>query len=211
MIGIAAVVLALVMAFGSVGPPRGQPAALAPTPTPTPPAKVAPSPLLTNPVIPPSLTVTPRPAPSVVVDLTFIPEGPPTPRPGPSPTPRPPLPPTGGPYISEKEALEKASIFTGRPGNQVSATVPPRAIFTTGGNINSVLGDALPASASQREVWIVVFEGRFTHLTAPPAPTGYRAVSAVFSKTFVVLDATTGEMTMAAVKDEIEPGRLEKQ
>ncbi|MDP2659156.1 MAG: hypothetical protein Q8R28_00295 [Dehalococcoidia bacterium] len=207
MIGLAAVVVALVVAFGTVGHPRGQPAALAPTPTPTPPAKVAPPPLLTSPIIAPSLTVTPRPTPWTVIDPTFVPEGPPTPRPGPSPTPLPPLPPTGRPYMSEKDAVEKALLLTRRPGNEISAT---RAVFTTERNLGSVLADPRRSTASEREIWIVIFEGRLTDFKGGPAPTGFRAISPVFEKMFVVFDATTGEMFGAGLSVEIEAGRLEK-
>ncbi|MDP2659501.1 MAG: hypothetical protein Q8R28_02060, partial [Dehalococcoidia bacterium] len=134
--------------------------------------------------------------------------GPPTPRPGPSPTPLPPLPPTGGPYMSEKEALEKALPFTRGSGNEISAT---RAIFTTEKNLGSVLADPRRSTASEREIWIVIFEGRLTNFKGGPAPTGYRAISPVFAKMFVVFDATTGEMFGAGLRDEIEAGRLEKQ
>jgi hypothetical protein len=127
----------------------------------------------------------------------------------PTPTPQPA---TGGPYISEQQAIATALRFARLPGNQLDETIPPRAIFTAAKNIYSILGDPRPAGTSERKKWIVIFKGRFHPLKAPPPPPpGYRRLPQVFQKMYVVIDATTGQWHLVHVAEELEPGGLVRE
>lgn len=81
VLGLTVVVLALL--FGSLAGAGRQPTALAPTPTPT-----SRPPLLSNLLITPTVFLTPKPTPTLIIDPTWNP---------PTPTPYPPRPtPTPG-------------------------------------------------------------------------------------------------------------------
>lgn len=184
---LAVMAVAMVIFFGSMERSRGQLPAASPTPVPplTPQATL---PLLTNPVITPVVSSTPRPVPSVIIDPTW---SPPTPTPlAPLPAASP-LPATGGPYVSEQEAIAIA-LRGARATGEADTSVAPRAVFTTAENVRAVLDklDRAPKIESQRETWVVFTQGRFPLPSAPrPLPE-----KVYFREHVAIIDATTGNI-----------------
>lgn len=202
---LAVMAVAMVLFFGSMDRSRGQLPAAAPTPLATVTSQAT-LPLLTNPIITPVVSSTPRPVPSVIIDPTWVPNataGTPVPTPtravpGSPPSVPTARPATGGPYISQAKAIEAATGVASMRGNRVSASVPPRATFTQAKNLKAMLGNPRPASTSEREIWVITFEGVFTPLSTPPG-----APPSCYAKMHVVIDATTGEWSQVALVEEI--------
>lgn len=119
---------------------------------------------------------------------------------------------SGGPYISEQQAIEAALPLARAPGNQVSETTPPKAILTAAKNINSIIGDPRPGGDSEREKRVVIFEGKFRDVKDPPPPAGFRYETPdLFAKLYVVIDAKGGLWNSIHVSDQIEKGRLVRE
>lgn len=91
----------------------------------------------------------------------------------------------------------------------MNETIPPRATLTAAKNINSIIGDPRPGGDSERERWVVIFEGRFPDIKDPPPPAGFRYETPdLFGKLYVVIDATAGGWNSMYVNDQVEEGRL---
>lgn len=108
---------------------------------------------------------------------------------------------TGGPYISEAEALNKALKAVGAYGI-VDAGIRPTAVFTTGRYLRGLMGDPEPeihrGVVSERELWVVVFHGQFTPASGPRG-----RPNVVFRRLFLVFDATTGLPSGVSMREQV--------
>lgn len=201
---LAAMTAALVFVFATMGRSPGQLAAQGPTPVPTP-TKPTPAVLLSSPPITPSLAITvpskAKALPPDGIDLTLPPRTTPWTPPTPGPT-WTPVPATGGPYISEARAIEIA-LNSARAADEFNAAIPPKAIFARGKDVPAFIGKPNSVSASEREVWLVVLEGRFTppRSLIDPASPGYR--KPIYGVCKVVMDATTGVIDIWGLQNEL--------
>jgi hypothetical protein len=167
----------VVFAFAALGPGRG-PSTAAPlqqtvTPVATPTCCISPE----------DFYRTPRPAEA-------------TARPLPTNTP---LPPSGGPYISESRAIEIGMDIC-RDYGPISEGIAARAMFGPAYEVVPRIDGRPMQGLTARELWIVVVEGRFKPLGAPSGVDLSTAPAARLCH--VVIDATTGRSTGLILREE---------